>query len=199
MSYYLRILTQSDTYVHLNELKEKLLDYSLKLETGTDERWQQLMLAHLNGSGIAVIERNVVSAGTLAEEEIEEFLEESEGLLPESGTNWLRDYLPSIRTIYAFQILSGAYEDDGWSAVQALKSLLWNKLDGIFQADGEGFTNEDGYHIVWQFSEDVSGPWWMAVLVNGKWETFQMELGNKEHREQFFAGRIPEGIQASCA
>jgi hypothetical protein len=133
MSYYLRILTQSDTYVHLNELKEKLLDYSLKLETGTDERWQQLMLAHLNGSGIAVIERNVVSAGTLAEEEIEEFLEESEGLLPESGTNWLRDYLPSIRTIYAFQILSGAYEDDGWSAVQALKSLLWNKLDGIFK------------------------------------------------------------------
>lgn len=199
MPYYVRILTPSNAQVHLNQLRDELRDYSLRIELGTDDCWEQLVLGHPNGTEIAVIERNVVSNGALAEEEIEEFLEESEGLLPESGANWLRDYLPSVGTIYAFQILSGADEGDGWAAIGAMKSLLWNELGGIFQADGEGFTNEDGYHIVWQFSKDVTGPWWMAVLINGRWETFQMELGNKEHREQFFAGKIPEGIQASCA
>jgi hypothetical protein len=46
---------------------------------------------------------------------------------------------------------------------------LWERGDAIIQADGEGFTNEDGYHIVWQFSDSVSGPWNMGVLQDGVW------------------------------
>ena len=34
----------------------------------------------------------------------------------------------------------------------------------ILQADGEGLSNEDGYHNLWQFPEDAAGAWNMAVL-----------------------------------
>ncbi len=61
------------------------------------------------------------------------------------------------------------------------------------QADGEGFSNEDGDHVLWQFSEDVSGLWWMAVYREGAWCPFQMDLGNAEHRSAFFEGRVPPG------
>ncbi len=46
---------------------------------------------------------------------------------------------------------------------------------------------------VWQFSDSVSGPWWMGVLQGGEWKHFQMELGDHQHREAFFQGEIPKG------
>jgi hypothetical protein len=52
----------------------------------------------------------------------------------------------------------------GWDAIHLVQSLLWSAADGILQADGEGFSNLDGYHILWQFSDSVKGPWNMAVL-----------------------------------
>jgi hypothetical protein len=67
--------------------------------------------------------------------------------------------------------------------------------EAIVQADGEGFTNEDGYHIIWDFSDQVTGPWWMAVLVNGRWVPFKMDLANRGHREAFLAGRVPAGVE----
>jgi len=69
---------------------------------------------------------------------------------------------------------------------------------GIQQADGEGFSNEDGFHILWQFSEKATGSWWMAVLdETGKWVTYPMDLGNEKHRKAFKEGRIPPGVSPS--
>ncbi|MEQ1518614.1 MAG: hypothetical protein ABL931_19205, partial [Usitatibacteraceae bacterium] len=96
--------------------------------------------------------------------------------------------------IYAFQVL-GETTDSGWAAIGALKGKLWNALSGIFQADGEGFSNEAGYQIVWQFSERVSGPWWMGLLKDGAWVHFEIELGNQSHRDHFLNGQIPPGVK----
>jgi len=41
----------------------------------------------------------------------------------------------------------------------------------------------------------VSGPWWMAVLRDGAWVRFQMELGDARQREAFRAGRVPDGVK----
>jgi hypothetical protein len=68
---------------------------------------------------------------------------------------------------------------------------IWARGGAILQADGEGFSNEDGHHILWQFHDNVSGPWWMAVLQGDKWVPFKMELGNREQRVAFFEGRVP--------
>jgi hypothetical protein len=53
---------------------------------------------------------------------------------------------------------------------------LWNKSGGILQADTEGFSHEDGYHILWQFERDHDSAWAMAVLnEHGDWEAFEIE------------------------
>ena len=68
------------------------------------------------------------------------------------------------------------------------------------QADGEGFTNEDGYHILWQFGEEVEGPLKMAVLgEDGRWTEFEMDLGDRRQRAAFLAGQVPDGVRLPCS
>ena len=58
-----------------------------------------------------------------------------------------------------------------------------------------GFSNEDGYHVLWQFSDDVDGDWWMAVLQDGAWQRFKMDLGNESQRLAFKKGEVPDGVE----
>lgn len=44
--------------------------------------------------------------------------------------------------------------DDGWDALDAVKNRIWSFAPSILQADNEGFSNEDGYHVLWQFTEN---------------------------------------------
>lgn len=53
----------------------------------------------------------------------------------------------------------------------------------------------DGFHILWDFSDDVDGEWNMAVLDGESWVPSRMDLGNKEHREAYLSGRIPRGAE----
>ena len=191
MAYYVRVLTTSDRVVPASVLAGELKGPSLTVEGGSDDDWEELLLAHANGRAIAAIERGVVKEGSLAAEELAQFIEELEGLKPASGAQWLGDFFPTVKAIYAYQILSGADLDDGWSGVDAIKAKLWNELGGIFQADDEGFSNEDGYQIVWQFSEGVSGPWWMGLRQGDGWVHFRMELGDRAQREAFLRGEVP--------
>lgn len=63
------------------------------------------------------------------------------------------------------------------------------------QADFEGFSNENGHHILWQFGEDVEGEWHIAVLDHkGKWVAFTVDLGDPEHKQAFLDGRVPVGV-----
>ena len=66
--------------------------------------------------------------------------------------------------------------------------------DAIIQADLEGFTNEEGYHILWQFSDSVSGPWNMGVLQDDTWYHFRMDLGDPAHRAAFLDGEMPADL-----
>jgi hypothetical protein len=54
------------------------------------------------------------------------------------------------------QLLSGTDVDDGWTPLHRVHSAVWNHVGGIFQADGEGFSDEDGFTILWQFAETTS-------------------------------------------
>ncbi|HET6170669.1 MAG TPA: hypothetical protein VFE01_10840, partial [Terracidiphilus sp.] len=126
----------------------------------------------------------------------EEFVEEIDECKPETGVAWLREYLNSVKTIYAFQHLQGADTEEGGNVLHALRSHLWERGDAILQADNEGFTNEEGFHIVWQFSDSVSGPWNMGVLQDGTWYHFKMDLGDPDHRAAFFNGEVPEDLSA---
>lgn len=199
VGYYIRILSPSEKVPSVARMrtaltKEKLAG-KLTVEAGADDDWTQVILAHKDGPEIADIERNAASANELVSEEIEEFLEEIAECKPASAAAWLAEYLPTVKTIYAFQLLSGTDEKNGWDILGNVKDSIFAQVGGILQADGEGFSDEEGYHILWQFSNSVKGPWWMSVLKDGEWVRFQMDLGNKKHRTAFFRGEVPEGVK----
>jgi len=127
-------------------------------------------------------------------------LEDLDGCRPETGLAWLEDFLGEVKTVYSLQHLHGSELVDGGNALHALRSALWERGDAILQADNEGFTNEEGFHIVWQFSDSVSGPWNMAVYKDDMWYQFKMDLGDPDHRAAFLEGEVPEdltGVQGS--
>jgi hypothetical protein len=145
-------------------LTERVPGASLSCDAGSEDDWEQLVLSNTEGVECVVVERNpVADSESLGFEELQEFREEIQSCQPRSAVDWLNEYFGGIRAIYAFQVLGAADEGDGWRALEAVKLALWRRLGGIFQADQEGFSNEDGYHILWQFSDRVSGDWWMAV------------------------------------
>ena len=197
MGYRIRIFALSDAPVELTKLRgvvpagQELID-----ESGESLEWTQLLLKHVAGPEIAVIERDPVMPGQLGAEEIQEFLENIQGEKPDSAVNWLTGFLPKVKVIFALQLLNGTDVGEGWRGVHAIQNKLWSELGGILQADGEGLSNEDGYHILWQFDGEPQGSWNMAVLEsNGNWTAFEMKLEDKNQREAFLEGRIPPGAK----
>lgn len=195
MGYYLRVLSPSETPVGLDSIHEALLGVDRKLEmsvAGPHGEWQQVLVSDPNCGELCIVERNPVLDGELGTEEIAEFQEEIEDCLPVSGRDWLLSYFKMVRTIYAVQILAAGH---GHAAIGTLMQAIRNRVGGILQADLEGFSNEEGYHVLWQFHERVTGPWWMAVRNGDSWRKFRMELGNPVHRAHFLAGEVPPGVE----
>jgi hypothetical protein len=191
-------LSKLEEYPSLDELAQSISAehpyYKLTLEAGAEEEWESLLISGKDGVEVAVIERNPVYDGSVGQDEIADFLEDLRDCKPESGVEWLTDYLAEVKTIYAFQHLQGSETEDGGNALHALRTALWERGDAIIQADLEGFTNEEGYQIVWQFSDTVSGPWNMAVLQEGTWHHFRMDLGDPDHRAAFLRGEVPDDL-----
>jgi hypothetical protein len=195
MGYYLRVLSTSAEPIPLSVLKGELQKHKLRatlsLEVGTHDNWEQIILGHVDGPEIATIERNLVKKGSLGSEELAELADNVADCKPANAVRWLLDYFPKVRCIYAFQVLSGTEYKNGWGILSTIKDCIWAFAPSIIQADAEGFSNEEGYHILWQFSDSVEGNWWMGVLQEERWVHFQMDLGNSGHREAFFRGEVP--------
>jgi hypothetical protein len=198
VSYYTRVLSKDEEFPSFPELAERVLaeypEYRLTVEEGSEEEWESLLLAGTDEVEVALVERKPVWDGSAGQDEVADFLEDLEDCQPASGVEWLTGYLGEVKTIYALQHLQGSETVDGSNVLHALRSWLWERGDAIQQADGEGFTNEEGYHIVWQFSDAAAGPWNMAVLDEGVWLQFTMDLGDPEHREAFLAGEAPSDL-----
>jgi len=198
MPYYTRVLSKDEESPSFEELAQLVRaghpDYRLTVETGEQDEWEALLLSSVDEVEVAVVERNPVFDGSVGQDEIADFLEDLQECKPESGVQWLTEFLGEVKTIYAFQHLQGAEMEEGGNVLHALRSALWERGDAIIQADNEGFTNEEGFHIVWQFSDSVSGPWNMGVLQDGTWHHFKMDLGDPDHRAAFLAGEVPEDL-----
>jgi hypothetical protein len=195
VGYYIRILGKNLTSPPLEELRKAASPAEIEADEGED--WEALVLKHKSGSPIAFIERNPVVEGELGFEEIQEFLNEVPHYKPASAVAWLKNYLPSVKVIYSFQLLQGTEIDDGFTLMHKVHEVVWRHAGGILQADSEGFGNEDGNTILWQFNDDVTGPWNAAVLApGGHWLSFELDLGSKAHREAFWRGEVPDGANS---
>lgn len=201
MGYYIRVLGTENPDIDVDELLDSLQADGLKanfalLQGETPGKWTQLQVANEKGETIIQVERNPVTEGELGFDELEEFKEEIEDFKPASAVSWLQGFFKKVKVIYAFQLLNSAFDDNNYPIVSSIRSKIWNTTGGILQADNEGFSNEDGYHILWQFSDEVDGPWSCAVLTAfGQWQRFQMDLADEKQRADFMAGRVPAGAK----
>jgi hypothetical protein len=198
LAYYTRVLTKHEDFPSFEELAGSLrTDHPhcrLSIEDGDEETWETLLLSSDDGVEIALLERHPVTDGSVGQDEIAEFIEETSDCKPESGVEWLHNFLGEVKAIYDFQHLAGTESEEGSAALHALRSTLWERGESIIQADLEGFTNEEGFHIVWQFSDTVSGAWNMGILKDGSWHHFKMDLGDPDQRTDFLNGEIPSDI-----
>ena len=200
MAYSTRVLSKQEAIPPFDELTQLIRsdhpNCKLTIEEGTEDEWDSLLLSTDDEVEIAVIERNPVFDGSVGQDEIADLLEDLYGAKPESGVAWLEHYLAEVKTVFTFQHLVGADSEEGSSALHALRSALWERGEAIIQADLEGFTNEDGFHVVWQFSDTVSGAWNMGVLKDGTWYHFKMDLGDPDHRAAFLNGEVPSDVSS---
>jgi hypothetical protein len=196
MGYYIRILATSDGHIPYDGLRASVNaehpTATLALEEGSKTAWKRLLLRRPDGTVISLVERNSID-DELGAAEMQEFRDELADCNPQTGREWLFDYFGRVRVIYSFQLVGNTEIGNGWAIFRSLQNAVWQETTGIIQADGEGFSNEEGYHILWQFSDSVKGNWWMGVLQEGSWVHFEMDLGNPRHREAFLAGEVPEG------
>ena len=201
MGYYIRVLGTQDPNIHLDELLQNLkaegLTAKLSFAEGDEpSKWTILDVANETGDTLAQIERNPVLDGQLGKNELEEFKDEIEDCKPTTAVEWLTNFFDKVKVIYAFQMLNAAFDNENFEIISSIKTKIWNKTSGILQADHEGFSNEDGYHILWQFSADVKGEWSCAVLNSfGQWENFIFDLGDKTQRQEFLSGSVPSNAR----
>lgn len=199
MSYFIRILGTQDPDIHLDEILEALEEEGLSarfgvLEDEKPESWTSFELMNEKEEVLALVERNPVTEGDFGKEELEEFKDSILEFKPLSAAKWLHSFFGRVKVIYAFELLDIGMETENYPVIITAQNAIWQKVKGILQADDEGFSNEEGYHILWQFSDDVDGPWQCAVLnEGGKWQHFTMELGDPSHQEAFKSGKVPPG------
>jgi hypothetical protein len=195
MANHIRVLAESDQRAPLSELRKVLGDaFEVAVEEGDEQSWSQLLLKHKDGQEIALIERDPVAPGEIGQEELDELASEMENSLPARGAEWLRHYFSHVKVVYAMQPLSGTQVNDGMSAVLRAQAYFWKKFGGILQADNEGFSNREGYHVLWQFHGPQQGELEAAVMdESGKWNGFVMDMGDPEQVAAFQRGEVPAG------
>ncbi len=197
MAYFIRVLGTQDPDIHMDQLMEALVAEGMAANFAFDEgedpaKWTVMDILNEEGDHLAQLERNPVKPGELGQEELDEFREYILEDKPVSAVTWLTSYFDKVKVIYAIQMLDAAFMEGNYEIVTNIKTTLWNLAGGILQADDEGFSNEDGYHILWQFDDDVTGDWSCAVLnEKGEWEKFVMDLGDKTQRKEFLEGKVP--------
>lgn len=209
MPYHIWYLATSDECAPFHEYAELLEtvgdSYSLTLTEGTDAEWVEFALAHKRDDHpIGELRRIPVRPGITGDpgaEEIALFLGEIDGRQPVCNVPWLRRFLPRVKTVYLWSLYSGTDIDDGWAPVREFQVAFTDGEETAVYAELEGWSNTDGDHITWEFTDRVRGgdPWWFGLHLNGRWHRFQMDLADRERREFFKRGEIPPGVQVFVA
>jgi len=198
MGYWMHVYSQTDEVMEVEAIREFFEDEDVSIDVHggqTGAGWKQITLSHSDDEqAITSINLHVGDLSSYVDEAIDNVMQTE----PACNAEWVAEFLGGVITVYSFQILSGVDANGGWEYVRDLMHELCEGFDGILHAEGEGFSNQAGYHVTWEFDDDASGVWWMALYDSktDRWTRFQMELSNAKHRAAFRAGRVPKGVKA---
>jgi hypothetical protein len=195
MGYFMRVLGLDGKPVAVDALNAALARDGLRARLDADEEdepWSVIDIETENGAKLAQVEKNFVFPGCLAQAELDEFRVLIREHQPASAVQWLDQFFDRIKVMYAIRVLESALVDDHIDIVNSIKRAIWGCCGGILQHDLEGFSNDEGFHILWQFPDDIEGDKYCAVLDNGVWVKFRMDLGDHFQRMAFWAGEVPQ-------
>lgn len=194
MSEFARLITKSEKEINFKNIDEVLkgTDMEIEVEKDGSGKWNKIVLKRNDFNQIV----SVITRAENLEEEKKLLTNELSEAEPANAAEWVKEYISASKNIYKFEILEGAEDQYGWYSLESVRESVWEETDGILQNDGEGYRNEEGFFIVWQFEYEVEGPYEVAVMdKKGKWHCFEMELENEEHTAKFKEGKVPEGIE----
>ena len=190
MGYYVRLLSPSDKVILFSEIKEEV--DSIALTAGADQEWEEINISGPSEIPIAILSRIAVGSSGTGRDAISRLKDGISGASP-AAREWLKKYLSSVKTIYAFQLLTENLTTDAeWRTLGQIQNLLKDNLGGIIQSDHEGFFNENGDYILWQMYSGAAGSVPAATLdENGQWIPFQLKLNDEKAVERFKQGEKP--------
>lgn len=172
-----------------------------ELVAGKPKDWRQIHVTYSDGSWSFDFERYTVGKAGQWGEDLDFFRGWLGVVEPSVNTQWLMQYLTRVQTVYMFRCASSAPDSTLDLVNEIVDSLRHDDENigghsGLLYAEREGWSNEDGHHLTWEFSDRVSGMWWMALRREEGWDTFEMDLGDIKHREAFKAGEVPAGVES---
>ena len=184
MAYYTRVLSKDEEFPAFEELalfvRTEHPEYRLTIEEGSEEEWESLLLVGTDEVEVALVERYEVYDGSAGQDEISDLIEDLYDVKPGERRGVAQELISKRcgRRFMRSSICRGWETEDGGNALHGLRARLWERGDAILQADNEGFTNEEGFHIVWQFSDSVFRAWEYGRL-QGRYEqsTLKMRFG----------------------
>ncbi|MGM0418882.1 MAG: hypothetical protein ACQEQS_09185 [Thermodesulfobacteriota bacterium] len=112
---------------------------------------------------------------------------------PLKSAKWVKKYLKKTSVLYEFIPLADLETEEDWEIFSLLYIEAWAYLRGIFQIKNEGFTNESGDIIFWDFPYDATGSRTAALRTfTGRWKTFELDIEDNSQKNKFLKGKIPE-------
>jgi hypothetical protein len=190
MTYKVRLLTTSEEVIpfsHIQPLAEQ------KLISGTDQLWERIEIYSSSDNLLSTLERDIIEPGSVGEATLKELTRKIQDKYPVKTRQWLKNYFTTVKAIYTFNIFPDRMTKKTWPILGGVQNFLKQSLNGIIQADNEGFYNEDGDYILWQMYDGTTGNIQAANLTeNGEWITFSLRLDDEKAVDSFKQGVIPK-------
>jgi hypothetical protein len=124
---------------------------------------------------------------------LKKIIEYCETKLPAKNMKWVKKYLSKTKLLYEFIPLSGFESEEDFEILSLVIREAWVNSRGILQYINEGFTNESGDLVLWDYPYSITGIRSAALKdFTGRWKTFEMTLESLEQRKKFFKGKLPE-------
>ena len=193
MSYKTRLLTPSEKVIPFSTMK-KVSD-RIKLVSGVDPLWEKIEIYDAHDILLATLEYDTVNAESNGETTLKELDKSIQNKYPVNARQWLKNYFTTVKAIYTFNIYPDRMNKNNWLILGGTQNFLKDSLNGIIQADNEGYYNEAGLYILWQMYEGATGNATATSLdEKGQWVpySYSLRLDNKKAVDLFKQGIAPK-------
>ena len=198
----MRFFGLKDKAISVDEIAEWLQKALIDGEIESEEEdfpgdWKIITLFLESGEPVVEIEKFSEQEDTLKDAiqfTVRNLLDDHNPVKPESAVRWLCQFMTRVKVLYEFRPMQGIKQDKGWLLFNEVWTNLRESLQGIVHLDEEGFTNQQGAQITWEYPGDETGDLKVAVLDESgeQWIEYTMDLANQEHKQLFMAGKAPD-------